>query len=251
MQANHDIDHKEYIGNYWSLKDEIATAAVVINLVGQLSGAIFVLLRFLVTPSVILLTCIVVLQTIAYSIIFDVKFLMRHLAMIGALFLLLAEHKDRKLKQSKTTSPGLPVLENNRPASGLQFLGRIFLVLLFCTLLHFWGFAKDSDAKVDLGDPIFDLIGVKKEVIADAFGLVFIFLIAVGWRTRFCSLILIIWLGVLNFFINDFWNHLSNSMMYDYKRYDFFQTLTVIGGLNLLLALGPGNLSLDYEKKGI
>jgi len=63
--------------------------------------------------------------------------------------------------------------------------------------------------------------------------------------------VLIIWLGVLNFFINDFWSHAADSMMYDYKRYDFFQTLTVIGGLNLLLALGPGNLSLDYEKKGI
>merc|ERR1712228_512162 len=101
----------------------------------------------------------------------------RHLAMIGALFLLLAEHKDRKHKLNKTTSPGLPVLEDKRPSSGLQFFGRIFLVLLFCTLLHFWGFAKDSvDAKVDLGDPILELIGVKKEVIADAFGLVFIFL---------------------------------------------------------------------------
>ena len=42
-----------------------------------------VLFRVLVTPSVLLLACIVVLQTIVYSIIQDVKFLMRHLAMIG------------------------------------------------------------------------------------------------------------------------------------------------------------------------
>jgi uncharacterized membrane protein YphA (DoxX/SURF4 family) len=125
-------------------------------------------------------------------------------------------------------------------------------VLLFCTLLHFWGFAKDSaDEKVDLGDPIFDMIGVKTEIISDAFGLLFIFLIALGWRTRFCSIILIVWLGILNFFVNDFWAHKSDSMMYDYKRYDFFQTLTVIGGLKLLLALGPGNISLDFDKKGI
>ena len=245
-------EHKEYIGNYWTLKDEIATVIVIVNLVGQLLGGFLVLLRFLVTPSVILLTAIVILQTIAYSIIFDVKFLMRHLAMIGALFLLLAEHKDRKHRQAKTASPGLPVLEDKRPSSGLQFFGRIFLVLLFCTLLHFWGFAQDSEAaKVDLADPILELIGVKTEIVNDAFGLFFIFLIAVGWRTRFCSVILIIWLGVLNFFVNDFWNHLSDSMMYDYKRYDFFQTLTVIGGLKLLLALGPGHLSLDYEKKGM
>ena len=47
------------------------------------SGSFLVLFRVLVTPSVLLLACIVVLQTIVYSIIQDVKFLMRHLAMIG------------------------------------------------------------------------------------------------------------------------------------------------------------------------
>jgi len=54
--------------------------------------------------------------------------------------------------------------------------------------------------------------------------------------------------GVLNFIVNDFWSHSGTSVMYDFKRYDFFQTLTVIGGLKLLLALGPGHLALDQKK---
>ena len=93
-------DHKDYIGNAWSFTDEIATFIVIVNLIGQCtgkqifpsskkqtlcSGSFLVLFRVLVTPSVLLLACIVVLQTIVYSIIHDIKFLMRHLAMIGTL----------------------------------------------------------------------------------------------------------------------------------------------------------------------
>ena len=107
-----------------------------------------------------------------------------------------------------STIEGLPVLDESAPSSGLQFFGRIFLVLLFCTLLHFWGFAKEgSKEKVNLADPIEELTGVKSEMINDLFGIFFIFLIAVGWRTRLTSVVLIIWLGVLNFFVNDFWSH--------------------------------------------
>jgi ER-derived vesicles protein len=113
-------------------------------------------------------------------------------------------------------------------------------------------------------DHFFDAVGIKKEMISDAVGLFLVILIAVGLRTRLCSFILIIWMVTLNFIVNDFWDHSNTSVMYDFKRYgninyffcdlnilvflDFFQTLTVVGGLNLLLALGPGTIALDDKK---
>ena len=85
-------------------------------------------------------------------------------------------------------------------------------------------------------------------MLSDAVGLFLVILVAVGLRTRLCATILIVWMTTLNFIVNDFWSHSNTSVMYDFKRYDFFQTLTVVGGLNLLLALGPGHIALDDKK---
>ena len=50
-------------------------------------------------------------QTIAYSILWDMQFLFRNLALVGALLLVLAESRA----EGKSMIPGIPSLGENKP----------------------------------------------------------------------------------------------------------------------------------------
>lgn len=72
-------------------------------------------------------------QTFAYSILWDMHFLLRNLALIGALLLVLAEARA----EGKSLFAGVPSLGENKPKTYLQLAGRLLLVFMFVTLLKF------------------------------------------------------------------------------------------------------------------
>lgn len=55
--------------------------------------------------------CFCFSQTIAYSILWDMQFLFRNLALVGALLLVLAESRA----EGKSLFPGVPSLGENKP----------------------------------------------------------------------------------------------------------------------------------------
>uniref|UniRef100_A0A8D2DWZ9 Surfeit locus protein 4 n=1 Tax=Sciurus vulgaris TaxID=55149 RepID=A0A8D2DWZ9_SCIVU len=70
-------EQRDYIDTTWSCGYLLASSFVFLNLLGQLTGCVLVLSRNFVQYACFGLFGIIALQTIAYSILWDLKFLMR------------------------------------------------------------------------------------------------------------------------------------------------------------------------------
>merc|ERR1712149_21275 len=75
-------EQREYMDISWGCGWFLATLFVVTNLIGQLGAVAMVLTRFKVDIACGILFFVVILQTIAYSILWDLQFLFRNLALM-------------------------------------------------------------------------------------------------------------------------------------------------------------------------
>ncbi|CAH0722180.1 unnamed protein product, partial [Brenthis ino] len=218
-------EQRDYMDMSWNCGKFLATMFVIINLLGQLGGCVMVLGRLKVDIACGLLFFIVVLQTFAYSILWDMQFLLRNLALIGALLLVLAEARA----EGRSLFAGVPSLGENKPKTYLQLAGRILLAFMFITLLRF---------EVSF-----------LQIVQDLLGSVLMVLVTIGYRTKLSALMLVLVLTVLNLYHNAWWAIPNYKPLRDFLKYDFFQTLSVIGGLLMIVYLGPGGVSMDEHKK--
>jgi len=218
-------EQRDYMDSSWGCGQVLATLFVLVNLVGQLGGCIMVLARLQVPIACAILFSIVVLQTLAYSILWDFQFLLRNLALIGALLLVLAESRV----EGKSLMAGVPSTGENKPKNYLQLTGRVLLVFMFVTLL-----------RLELSF---------MQLLQNIIGSILMILVTVGFKTKLSALILVLWLTTLNLYFNAWWTIPSYKPMRDFLKYDFFQTLSVIGGLLMVVSLGPGGVSMDEHKK--
>lgn len=151
--------------------------------------------------------------------------LYRNMALSGGLVLLLAESSG----EVKTMFAGVPTLGSNQKQNYMQLAGRILVIIMFLTLFNFQ-------------------LNILHIVILLA-GMALMVCVAIGYKTKLAALVLVIVLSLMNVFMNPFWMVPSNRIMRDFMKYDFFQILSVIGGLLYVVALGPGGVSLDEHKK--
>ncbi|GJQ83218.1 putative surfeit locus protein [Trypoxylus dichotomus] len=218
-------EQREYMDMSWGCGKILATVFVLVNLIGQLGGCVMVIIRYKVSIACGVLFFIVVLQTFAYSILWDMQFLFRNLALIGALLLVLAEGRG----EAKSLFAGVPSLGDNKPKNYLQLTGRILIAFMFITLIRF------------------ELSFL--QIVLDLAGSALMVLVTVGYKTKLSALILVLFLSTLNFYHNAWWNIPEYKPLRDFLKYDFFQTLSVVGGLLMIVYLGPGGVSMDEHKK--
>ncbi|KAG9508801.1 Surfeit locus protein 4-like protein [Fragariocoptes setiger] len=219
-------DQRDYIAYHWNLPVFLGTLFVIYNLLAQLSASGMVLVRFRVRVACAILLSVVVIQTLSYSVLWTPNFFFRNISLCGALALLLAETFEGA---RRNLFAGVPTLENRKPQNYIQLIGRTFLVGMFLTIQR-WEFSFFY-------------------VIETLFACLLMFLVTIGYRTRASALALSIYLLIMNFWINAFWRLDARDHYRDLYKYDFFQTLSIVGGLIMLICLGPGAVSIDDRRK--
>ncbi|KIJ39012.1 hypothetical protein M422DRAFT_68893 [Sphaerobolus stellatus SS14] len=197
-----------------------------INVVVMLAGSYLTITKKHTEFAVAGLFSVVIIQGFGYGLIFDLNFFLRNLSVIGGLLMVFSD----SLSTRKAAFAGLPMLSETDRRKYFQLAGRVLLIFLFLgfMLQGEWSFSRLLVSIVGLG-----LCGM----------------VAVGFKAKWSAAFLVIILSVFNVFVNNWWSIHSKHPQRDFLKYDFFQTLSIVGGLLLLVNMGPGGLSVDEKKK--
>jgi len=169
---------------------------------------------------------VVLLQGFGYGLIFDLNFFLRNLSVIGGLFMVFSDSMINR----RTPFAGLPTITDTDRKKYFLLAGRVLLIFLFL------GFIIQGNWSI-------------ARFFVSIIGLAACGMVAVGFKAKWSAAFLVIILSSFNVFANNWWSVHSAHPQRDFLKYDFFQTLSIVGGLILLVHMGAGGLSVDEKKK--
>jgi len=169
---------------------------------------------------------VVILQGIGYGLVFDLNFFLRNLSVMGGLLMVLSDSWVRK----RFAPAGLPQIDEKDRKMYFQLAGRILLIFLFVGFVFRgdWSFWRILVSIVGFGACV---------------------MVVVGFKAKWSAIMLVVILSIFNVFVNNFWTLHPHHPHKDFAKYDFFQILSIVGGLLLLVNMGPGQFSVDEKKK--
>ncbi|KAI1908618.1 ER-derived vesicles protein erv29 [Ophidiomyces ophidiicola] len=219
-------DQLSYLHEFRHFPRGVSHIFLILNVIAMLICSVLVIARKHSEYAVAGLLGVVVSQAIGYGLVLDLSFFVRNLSVIGGLLMVLSDSWVRK----KFVPAGLPQLEEKDRKMYVQFAGRVLLVFLFLGFIFSgdWGFWR---------------------IAVSILGFIACVMVVVGFKAKWSATILVVVLSIFNIFVNNWWALHSKHPHKDFAKYDFFQTLSIVGGLLLLVNMGPGQLSMDEKKK--
>ncbi|KAI0200278.1 SURF4 family-domain-containing protein [Astrocystis sublimbata] len=219
-------DQLVYLNSYRHIPSGLTHIFLIVNVLAMVSCSVLVITRKYSDYAVAGLMGVVVTQALGYGLIFDLNFFLRNLSVIGGLVMVLSDSWVRKTK----AFAGLPTLDEKDRKMYFQLAGRVLLIFLFV------GFVFSGEWSL-------------WRVIVSGIGLVACVMVVVGFKAKFSATLLVVILSVFNLLVNNFWTLHEHHPHKDFAKYDFFQILSIVGGLLLLVNSGPGQFSIDEKKK--
>ncbi|KAL2258145.1 hypothetical protein VTK26DRAFT_8671 [Humicola hyalothermophila] len=219
-------DQLLYLHDYRHIPSGLTHLFLIANMVAMATCSTLVIARKHSEYAVGGLMAVVVTQALGYGLIFDLNFFLRNLSVMGGLLMVLSDSWVRKTK----AFAGLPQIEEKDRKMYFQLAGRVLLIFLFA------GFILSGDWSI-------------WRILVSLVGLMSCVMVVVGFKAKFSATLLVVILSVFNVLVNNFWTLHEHHPHKDFAKYDFFQILSIVGGLLLLVNSGPGQFSIDEKKK--
>lgn len=219
-------DQLTYLRDFRHIPWGLTHLFLIFNVITMSVCSVLVIMRRYGEYAVGGLLSVVVVQALGYGLIFDLNFFLRNLSVIGGLLMVLG---DSFVKKTRVFA-GLPSIDEKDKKMYIQLGGRVLLIFLFIGFVFAgeWSFWR---------------------VLVSLVGFVACVMVVVGFKAKLSAIILVVLLSIFNVLVNNFWTLHHNHPHKDFAKYDFFQILSIMGGLLLLVNMGPGQLSVDEKKK--
>ena len=126
-------------------------------------------------------------------------------------------------------------------SDALSLIGRIFLAVIFVVsgFGKIAGFAGLVGAIASKGLPAAQVFAVATIVIEVGVAL----MLVAGWKARWAAFLLAGFTAIVTFFFHNFWAVPEAQRMME--QINFMKNLALVGGLMMVMAYGPGRLSID------